>query len=228
MAADDIKAREPDHWQAVYLRFTSQNTTGLVFRNLSMVVKLELDVYGGRTQGILLFYPWRSRMHAMLRALHSFLADTPKRARARRSAGPSTKTAPQPIAPRISVVALVVSDHDRDILTRISNREPVDIHFAESHVDAWEAVNRLSSPVILYDRDWPNAEWRTTVQALASSPHRSCVILASRVADDYLWQELIRCGGYDLLAKPFRADDVARALKLALSYWKSARASAAQ
>ncbi len=168
-------------------------------------------------------------MLAMLRALHSFLADTPKRARAeRRSAGHSTKTAAQAIPPRITIVALVVSDHDREVLTRISNREPVDIHFAESHVDAWEAMNRLNSPVILYDRDWPNAEWRTTVQALASSPHRSCVILASRVADDYLWQELIRCGGYDLLAKPFRAEDVVRALKLALSYWKSAKATAKQ
>jgi DNA-binding NtrC family response regulator len=162
-------------------------------------------------------------MLAMFRALHSFLADTPKRGGAEhRSASPSTKTAPQ-IEPRIPIVALVVSDHDREVLNCISSREPLDIHFAESHVDAWEAMNRLNSPVILYDRDWPNAEWRTTVQALASSPHRSCVILASRVADDYLWQELIRCGGYDLLAKPFRADDVARALKLALSYWKSAR-----
>ena len=73
--------------------------------------------------------------------------------------------------PRVSIVALVVSDHDREVLTRISAHEPVDIHFAESHVDAWEAMNRLSSPVILYDRDWPDAEWRTTVQALASSPH---------------------------------------------------------
>jgi DNA-binding NtrC family response regulator len=165
----------------------------------------------------------------MLRALHSFLADAPKRIQAdRRRALPCTKTAPQPIAPRVSIVALVVSDHVRDVLNCISNREPVDIHFAESHVDAWEAMNRLTSPVILYDRDWPNAEWRTTVQALASSPHRSCVILASRVADDYLWQELIRCGGYDLLAKPFRADEVARALKLALSYWRSSRAAATQ
>ena len=168
-------------------------------------------------------------MLAMLRALHSFLADAPKRVQAdRRLARPCTRGDAQAVTPRISVVALVVSDHDREVLYRISNREPVDIHFAESHVDAWEAVNRLNSPVILYDRDWPNAEWRTTVQALASSPHRGCVILASRVADDYLWQELIRCGGYDLLAKPFRADDVARSLKLAFSYWKSARAAATQ
>jgi len=165
----------------------------------------------------------------MLRALHSFLADGPKRVQAgRRGAVPCTKSDARAATPRISIVALVVSDHDREILNCISNREPVDIHFAESHVDAWEAMNRLNSPVILYDRDWPNADWRTTVQALASSPHRGCVILASRVADDYLWQELIRCGGYDLVAKPFRADDVARALKLALSYWKSARAAATQ
>jgi len=168
-------------------------------------------------------------MLAMLRALHSFLADAPKRVQADRPHAPlCTKSAAQAVAPRVSIVALVVSDHDREVLTCISNREPVDIYFAESHVDAWEAMNRLDPPVILYDRDWPDAEWRTTVQALASSPHRSCVILASRVADDYLWQELIRCGGYDLLAKPFRADDVGRSLKLALSYWRSARAAATQ
>src|SRR5580658_7909280 len=128
-------------------------------------------------KGPLLFYSWRPQMLAMLRALHSLLAETPKRAWAeRRSAGPSTKTAPQAIVPRISIVALVVSDHDREVLARISTHEPVDIHFAESHANAWEAMNRLNSPVILYDRDWPDAEWRTTVQALASSPHHCCVI----------------------------------------------------
>jgi DNA-binding NtrC family response regulator len=168
-------------------------------------------------------------MLAMLRALHSFLAVAPKRARAqRRSARPSTKSN-APVAPtRIPIVALVVSDHDREVLTSISDHEPVEIHFAESHVGAWDALNRLNSPLILYDRDWPNGEWRTAVQTFASSPRRSCVILASRVADDYLWQELIRCGGYDLLAKPFRPDDVARSLKLALSYWRSASAAATQ
>jgi DNA-binding NtrC family response regulator len=168
-------------------------------------------------------------MLAMLRALHSFLTYAPKKVRAdHRRLNPSTNSNAQAVTPRITIVALVVSNHDREVLARISTHEPVDIHFAESHVDAWEAMNRLNSPVVLYDRDWPNAEWRTTVQALASSPHHCCVILASRVADDYLWQELIRCGGYDLLAKPFRADDVARALKLAVSYWKSARAAATQ
>ena len=123
------------------------------------------------------------------------------------------------------VVALVVSDQDRQALRDISDHEPFEMYFAQSRVEAWDAMSRLSSPVILYDRDWPGAEWRTTVHTFASSPLRSCVILASRVADDYLRQELFRCKGYDLLAKPFQAEDVTRALNLALSYWRSARAA---
>ncbi len=227
MTAGGIQDRELVAWQDVYLRYASQNTAGLVFRNLSIVAKLEMDVNGGRTQGPQLFYSWRSSMLAMWRALHSFLADAPMRVRAeRQSARPCSTNDGRAATPRICIVALIVSDHDREILTRISTHEPVDIHFANSHVDAWEATNRLNAPVILYDRDWPNAEWRATVQVLASSPNRSCVILASRVADDYLWQELIRYGGYDLLAKPFRPDDVTRVLKLALSYWRSAKAAA--
>lgn len=126
------------------------------------------------------------------------------------------------------VIALAASEHDREILTAISGHGSWDVHFADSRVQAWEIVHRFGSPVVLYDRDWPNAEWRTTVHTFASCPQRPCVILMSRVADDYLWQELIRCGGHDLLAKPLRADDVHRALKLAWSYWNSARAAAAR
>ncbi len=129
---------------------------------------------------------------------------------------------------RTPVIALLVSQHDRQVLAGISDHAPVEVHFPESLIDGCDAVNRLSSPVILYDRDWPNADWRLAVHAFASSSQHSCVILASRVADEYLWQELIRCGGYDLLAKPFRADNVARALNLALSYWRSARTAPAR
>jgi AmiR/NasT family two-component response regulator len=127
---------------------------------------------------------------------------------------------------RTPVIALIVSDHDREVLTRISYQESMEVHFAGSRVEAWDDMSRFSSPLILYDRDWPNAEWRTTVHSFATSTPRPCVILTSRVADEYLWQELIRSGGHDLLAKPLRAEDLTRALKLALSYWKSARATA--
>jgi DNA-binding NtrC family response regulator len=122
---------------------------------------------------------------------------------------------------RIPVVALVVSAQDRNVLASVSGQKPLDVHFAESCEEGWAVAAQLTAPVILFDRDWPKTEWRMAVKSLAASPHRPCVVLMSGVADDYLWQELIRRGGYDVLPKPLRADNVARIVRLALSYWNS-------
>ena len=84
------------------------------------------------------------------RAIHSFLADAPKwfrwdRRHARFSAKGDAQATPHPI----TIVALVVSDHDRNVLSSIADREPIEIHFAESRVEAWDALNRLNSPLVL-------------------------------------------------------------------------------
>jgi len=122
---------------------------------------------------------------------------------------------------RTPIVALVVSEQDREVLTSVSRREPLYVHFVESCEEACAAANQLNAPVILFDRDWPGTEWRVIVQSLAASAHRACVILVSGVADDYLLRELIRRGGYEVLPKSLRADNVVRVLKLALFYWAS-------
>src|SRR5579862_321813 len=146
-------------------------------------------------------------MPAVWRIIHSFFT--------RRSLRPYRDS-------RISIVALVVSEHDRSVLTRVANREQWDLHFAESCAEAWAAMSQCLAPVILYDRDWPATEWRAVVQKLASSPHRACVVLTSGVVDDGLRQELTRWGGYEILVKPLREESVTRVIKLALSYWRNA------
>ena len=151
--------------------------------------------------------------------LRSFLAGMPNRMLGEQP-GRTRDREPGPLSPRVAIVALV-GDQERNVLTSVSTREEWDLHLVESSEIAWAISNQLAAPVILCDRDWPSAEWRALVQNLASSPHHPCVILTSTVADDYLWEELIRQGGYDVLAKPLRADDVVRLIKLALSYWKS-------
>ena len=137
---------------------------------------------------------------------------------------PRRKAAPA----RIPVVALVASDQDRCVLAGVSGQDQLEVHFAESCEEAYTVANRLAAPVILLDRDLPGTEWKTAVKSLADSPHRACVILMSGVVDDYLRQELIRRGGYDLLPKPLRADQVTPLVNLALSYWTSAPNSALQ
>jgi DNA-binding NtrC family response regulator len=113
----------------------------------------------------------------------------------------------------------VVNEQDRHVLSSLSGHEPLDLHFAESYDEGQALANQLTAPVVLFDRNWPGAEWKLDVAGLAASPHHPCVILMSSVADDYLFQEVIRRGGYDVLPKPLRPDNAARVLKLALSYW---------
>ena len=123
---------------------------------------------------------------------------------------------------RVTVVALIVNEQDRYVLASVFGENPVNVRFAESFEEACSVTNQLAAPVVLLDRGWPGIEWRAAVERLSALAHHACVILVSGAADGYLWQELIRYGGYDVLPKPLRADDVARAVKLALSYWASA------
>jgi FixJ family two-component response regulator len=122
---------------------------------------------------------------------------------------------------RVTIVALVVGDEDRKSLTNICQGHQWDVHLADTCEQALEAANRLKAPVILCDRDLPGAEWRDVVQALSSSPHSACVILISRVLDGYLWKEVGRKGGYDVVPKPLQEDNVVRAVKLAWAYWNN-------
>jgi DNA-binding response OmpR family regulator len=44
------------------------------------------------------------------------------------------------------------------------------------------------------------------------------LIVASRLADEYLWAEVLNLGGYDVLAKPFNAEEVRRVVGLACEH----------
>lgn len=140
-------------------------------------------------------------------------------------AGVVRSRTPRPF--RLTVVALVVNEQDRSVLAKAFDLEPWDVRFAESCEEAWSIANQLAAPVVLLDRDWPGTEWKVAVERLGSLPHHACVILLSGVSDAYLWQELTRRGGYDVLSKPLQADKAARVVKLALSYWNSAPKPAA-
>ena len=63
-------------------------------------------------------------------------------------------------------------------------------------------------------------DWRDALQLLASSRPDCSIILTSSVNDEYLWDEVIHKGGYDVLAKPLQEDQTVRAVNLAWSYSK--------
>jgi FixJ family two-component response regulator len=122
----------------------------------------------------------------------------------------------------IAIIGLVTRDEDRHLLTGICSRNSWRLVLADTREEAQTALDKLKAPVILCDRDLPGKGWRETVEHLAASPHRACIILVSTVVDTYLWDEVVRMGGYDVLSKPLREEEVVHAVRLAWTYWNSA------
>ena len=139
-----------------------------------------------------------------------------------RATWPSPSSTGRSSSGPVAVIGLLASHEDRKLLAGVCGRNGWNLLFADTCEEARIALHKLKSPVVLCDRDLPGRGWRWTVEGLAASPHRACIILVSGVVDTYLWNEVVRTGGFDVLSKPLREDEVVCAVRLAWSYWNSA------
>jgi FixJ family two-component response regulator len=123
------------------------------------------------------------------------------------------------LEPRI--LAFISSSTDSETIATLASTSalPVIISRTLNHSLARDAA------IVILDRDLTGADWRPNVTSLVHSKLNPCVILLSRVADDYLFEELTRQGGFDITTKPIRIDELQRIIKLALNFWKNRRLS---
>ena len=128
---------------------------------------------------------------------------------------------------RISIVSLLGGAADRCLTAEVGGRHEWGLLVANGCDEARQLARRAKPQIILLDRDVAGADWRHEVTTLAEASGGACVLLISTVADDYLWNELVMNGGYDVLRKPLREADLLRAVRLAWSYWNGTRQSPA-
>ncbi len=124
---------------------------------------------------------------------------------------------------RLTVIGLIAGERERRILAAVCSRNRWNAVLADTCQEARSELDRIEAPVVLCDRDLAGENWRRAVETLAASPQPSCILLLSSVVDDYLRNEVVRSGGYDVLRKPLREDEVVRAVRLAWTFWSSAR-----
>lgn len=110
----------------------------------------------------------------------------------------------------IEVLAITGDAAQREALARIAEEFGWRLRLTASSREAEAALPARGGAVVIFDRDLPGEDWRLVLPRLARLPQAGCVLLASPVADDYLWQEVIRHHGHDVLPKPFQAAVVAR------------------
>lgn len=123
-------------------------------------------------------------------------------------------------AEKIVVLAITGASDDRQSLEGFADRAGWDIRATGSCDNALEKLPKGRTAVILCDRNLADVDWRDALKKLASVASRCAIVLMSPVNDEYLWEEVIRLGGYDVLVKPLREDQTTRVVNLAWSYAK--------
>lgn len=130
------------------------------------------------------------------------------------------QTGRQEAAPEepITLLGILRAAAERTALEQIAATGGWILHLTESYDQARALLAKAAIPLVVVDRDLPGTDWRQMVPALAGLPHAPCILLASAVADEYLWLEISRRGGHDILPKPFEREAVTRVVTFAWAW----------
>jgi DNA-binding NtrC family response regulator len=83
-------------------------------------------------------------------------------------------------------------------------------------------------PIVICERDLHGASWKALLEQAALLPDPPYLVVASRLADEYLWAEALNLGAYDVLAKPYETGEVVRVLSSAWLHRQHRRPVAAK
>jgi DNA-binding NtrC family response regulator len=117
-----------------------------------------------------------------------------------------------------AIIALLGSETDRQVVSDFCLHNECDVLFAGTCAETRTLMARVKAQILFMDRDLAESDWKESMADFASFSGVICIVLVSRVVDGNLWNEVVRNGGYEVLAKPLREDDVVRAVRLAWSY----------
>jgi DNA-binding NtrC family response regulator len=91
---------------------------------------------------------------------------------------------------------------------------------------AMTALHESRIPILICERDLPGGTWIDLLERSSTLPAAPHLIVSSRLADERLWGEALNLGAYDVLAKPFEADEVIRIVSLAWLHWRELNVAA--
>jgi DNA-binding response OmpR family regulator len=123
------------------------------------------------------------------------------------------------------VVALLGSPSDQATIQNCAKNAGWRLVLADTIEHALLTANSGNVALFVVDRDLVELDWRPYVQKFAKTRSAPCILLASPVVDRYLFEELVKQGGFDVVPKPIETGQLLRLSRLAIAYWKNRRAA---
>jgi DNA-binding response OmpR family regulator len=116
---------------------------------------------------------------------------------------------------------LVLSSDESDhiALDRILRRTGRQVYYAYTCGEAVECMDAHRVFLVFCERDLPACKWQDVLAQISRRPHAPLLVVASRLADEQLWAEVLNRGGFDVLMKPFDAGAVRAVINAAEQAW---------
>ncbi len=129
--------------------------------------------------------------------------------------------------PTVLIVTPFQEDHE--VLRRILDASTEchwRVRFAPTCQEAWLALHQEQVDAVIAECDFPDGlSWKELLEELQNMGGFQPLIVASRVADERLWAEVLNHGVYDLLIKPFDREETLRVLAMAMRQAEHARSA---
>ena len=107
-------------------------------------------------------------------------------------------------------VLLTVSPDRNDPCTLESILDDWTVKSVPTCSEALALLRRGDCALVLAEKELPDGRWHDLLTAMRSLDHTPPLIVMSKLADESLWAEVLREGGFDVLAKPLEKSEVRR------------------
>ena len=87
--------------------------------------------------------------------------------------------------------------------------------WARSLKRAVEICRSRLTPIVIYDRNLPDVDWRRALDQLSGTAYDVRILVAAPDVDEDLWRMVLRRHGYDVLARSASAEQLERELRFA-------------
>lgn len=115
---------------------------------------------------------------------------------------------------RTSKTMLFISPtaEDHAALRQITSSLDWEVSIVTNFNEARDKLRQAHVSVILCESALEDGTWKDILHHIAESARPPRLIVTSRLADEYLWAEVLNLGGYDVLAEPFSEGEVSHVL----------------
>jgi DNA-binding response OmpR family regulator len=116
-------------------------------------------------------------------------------------------------APRARILSVSGAAADHAVLRHAVKNTAWDLLTAATCREARQTMSYADPLVIFCECLLKDGTWKDVLEMVSGFDEPPFIVVISRLADDFLWSEVLNLGGYDVLAKPLVEIEVRRVLE---------------